>query len=365
MTGPDVRKVQETLNTQGYRLPSTGFFGKQTDEAVRKFQTVKGLVPDGIVGYRTRRNLGLDRKPVHPSGSGHSPQPDRSSSHPAGHPSNPAGPSIDPLGAAANFLRNLSDFTRRLGCDVADLLESARKARARERTAPKPVPSRSPSQAPAGKPSQAPTQAPAQTPGDDVLQDVQKMQVLEKGLKFIFKHETLKGVSNRLHHPTFDSGVTLGPGYDMTYRKPPKIVRDLTGIGVDPTIAQKIAEASGYTSDDAHNFVRDNKKLVNLTKEQEWQLLIEVVPEYEAIVKQNVKVKLYQHQFDALVCYAYNTGPKFTRVYKMLNKGNIAEAAMALRKPNTSGGKLVKNLDDRRKDEIALFVYKNYGPRRG
>jgi len=365
ITGPDVRELQETLNVQGYRLPLTGYFGRQTDEAVRKFQTVRGLVPDGIVGYRTRRALGLDRKPVHPKGSGHSPQPDKSSSHPAGHPSNPVGPPIDPLGSAASFLRNLNDLARRLGCDVADLLESARKARARDRVAPKPAPPRSPAKAPEGKPSQPPAQAPAEMPGDDRLQDVKGMRISKQGLRFVFTHESQKGVSNRLHWPKGKSGVTLGSGYDMRYRGKAEIIKDMTTIGLDPVTAKKIAEGSELSGTDALAFAKNNRELVNLTEQQEMQLLILKVPEYEDIVKSNIRVKLYQYQYDALVCFAYNVGPKPTTAYQQINKGKVADAMATMNKYVKSGGEIVKHLQERRKHEIALYLHKDYGRLRG
>jgi GH24 family phage-related lysozyme (muramidase) len=151
----------------------------------------------------------------------------------------------------------------------------------------------------------------------------------------------------------------------MKGRKPPEIERDMISIGLDPDTAKKVAEASELWGSDAEKFKIKNYKLVNLASEQEMKLLILKVPEYEDIVKLNVKVKLYQHQYDALVCYAYNAGGGHTRVYKLLNKGKLVEAMVAMRKPNTSGGKFVKNLDDRRKEEIALYMYKNYGRIRG
>jgi len=357
ITGPDVRELQETLNAQGYRLPLTGFFGRQTDEAVRKFQAVRGLVPDGIVGYRTRRALGLDRKPVHPSGSGHSPQPDKGSSHPAGHPSHPVGPPIDPLGNAASFLRNLSDLARRLGCDVVDLLESARKARARERTAPKPAPSRPPAKAPEGKPSQPP----AQTPGDDRLQDVKGMHLSKKGKQFIFTHESQASVSNHLHWPRGASGVTLGPGYDMKKRSKSEIRTDMMAIGLDALTSTKISEGSELTGAKADDFANDNYSLVNLTEKQEMKLLDWISPKYERKVKEYIRIPLKQSQFDALVSFAYNPGYEFGTVMELVNNGKIAVAMAEIKKRVKSKGNIVKSLVSRRNYEVNLYLYGDYG----
>jgi peptidoglycan hydrolase-like protein with peptidoglycan-binding domain len=53
MTGGEVKMLQVGLNAKGYRLVSDGIFGPATDNAVRQFQTDRGLQVDGIVGPRT------------------------------------------------------------------------------------------------------------------------------------------------------------------------------------------------------------------------------------------------------------------------------------------------------------------------
>ena len=59
MTGPDVRAVQEGLNTRNpkNRLDPDGIFGPETDRAVRDYQRNNGLDPDGVVGPFTRASL--------------------------------------------------------------------------------------------------------------------------------------------------------------------------------------------------------------------------------------------------------------------------------------------------------------------
>ena len=54
MRGPAIIKLQETLNEIGYRVPSTGLFGKSTFYQVMRFQSDFGLIADGIVGARTK-----------------------------------------------------------------------------------------------------------------------------------------------------------------------------------------------------------------------------------------------------------------------------------------------------------------------
>jgi peptidoglycan hydrolase-like protein with peptidoglycan-binding domain len=52
--GEAVRNIQQELG-----IPADGIFGEQTERAVKRFQRLHDLVPDGIVGPLTRGALGL------------------------------------------------------------------------------------------------------------------------------------------------------------------------------------------------------------------------------------------------------------------------------------------------------------------
>ncbi|MFS0883327.1 peptidoglycan-binding domain-containing protein [Metabacillus niabensis] len=57
-TGSYVKAVQTTLECIGYDVGAIdGIFGKQTQSAVKAFQTKKGLTPDGVVGRQTYHYL--------------------------------------------------------------------------------------------------------------------------------------------------------------------------------------------------------------------------------------------------------------------------------------------------------------------
>ena len=58
--GETVRKVQEKLKALGYYNGSAdGVYGSMTEGAVRRFQSERGLTPDGVCGVRTLSALGL------------------------------------------------------------------------------------------------------------------------------------------------------------------------------------------------------------------------------------------------------------------------------------------------------------------
>ena len=51
--GSDVKKLQEQLNSNGYKLDVDGVFGPKTQDAVRDYQKKNNLTIDGIVGQET------------------------------------------------------------------------------------------------------------------------------------------------------------------------------------------------------------------------------------------------------------------------------------------------------------------------
>ena len=62
--GDGVSWVQSALNKLGYKLTVDGMFGSGTEEAVKQFQTSRGLSVDGIVGKDTINKIVEQLKPV-------------------------------------------------------------------------------------------------------------------------------------------------------------------------------------------------------------------------------------------------------------------------------------------------------------
>ena len=96
-------------------------------------------------------------------------------------------------------------------------------------------------------------------------------------------------------------------------------------------------------------------------------LLAEDLIEFEDAVNFLVKVPLEQHQFDALVSFAFNVGPDIdadsiaeglgdSTLLKKLNAGNYMGAADEFPKWNKAKGKVLAGLVKRRAAERAMFL---------
>lgn len=97
----------------------------------------------------------------------------------------------------------------------------------------------------------------------------------------------------------------------------------------------------------------------NITQKQADDLLLNLLPEYEKTVLNNIKVPLNQNKFDALVSFCWNCGSSKT-LFSMINSGhsdmNIVNWWVS--HYITGGGKELPGLIKRRKEEAVLFVKK-------
>lgn len=88
------------------------------------------------------------------------------------------------------------------------------------------------------------------------------------------------------------------------------------------------------------------------------QLLVSDVRAFEEAVNRAVKVLLEQHEFDALVCFAFNVGARAFRdstLVKVLNEGRKSDVPAQLMRWTKAGGKELKGLVRRRRAEAALW----------
>ena len=91
------------------------------------------------------------------------------------------------------------------------------------------------------------------------------------------------------------------------------------------------------------------------------ELLVKDVVRFERAVKRFISVPLRQCEFDALISATYNLGPGWlqrSQVRQKINRGDKKGAMESLLKYNKGGGVVLRGLDKRRKDEVALFMRK-------
>lgn len=94
------------------------------------------------------------------------------------------------------------------------------------------------------------------------------------------------------HHPSDNSGVTIGRGYDMKSRTAKQIIRELTRAGVSEEVAERFSECAGKSSEDADELVgRLRAEGVGITYEQERNLFDQTYAWYF----QNVKEVTQRH----------------------------------------------------------------------
>jgi len=93
-----------------------------------------------------------------------------------------------------------------------------------------------------------------------------------------------------------------------------------------------------------------------ISKAEALDIKAKILPNYEKIVNNKIKVKLNQNQFDSLVSHTYNTGGSDT-LFKLINnnapKSDIKNWFET--KYITAGGKVLNGLKRRRKAESDLY----------
>lgn len=148
------------------------------------------------------------------------------------------------------------------------------------------------------------------------------MSLSEKGLWFIERHEGYSGTAygDSAGNPTIGYGHLIREGEDFS-----------TGITKD--------EASALLAQDVEMAV--------------------------GAVNANLKVKIWQNEFDALVDFTYNLGEKNLANSALLSNINAGQAVTAsdFTDYNHAGSRIVPGLTTRRTDEFILFSKGDYGGR--
>ena len=108
----------------------------------------------------------------------------------------------------------------------------------------------------------------------------------------------------------------------------------------------------------------DRQKWGTISKARGLELLRDDAATAEKAVRDRVKVKLKQHQFDALVSFTYNVGTGAfggSTLLRKLNEGNYASVPPELMRWVNAGGVPVQGLVNRRREEGAMWSQGKYG----
>ena len=151
--------------------------------------------------------------------------------------------------------------------------------------------------------------------------------------KFTFEQEVGPG-SEKLHHPTKTSGVTVGAGYDMKEKSPDQIISELTSVGIAENIASRLAGAAGLSGKEATKFVKDNTDIA-LTTDQQKQLFGLSFSQALKRTDRDLQTmgydpnQLSDRKLNLLADYTYNVGSitKFPKFVKALVENDFDTAA--------------------------------------
>jgi len=106
-----------------------------------------------------------------------------------------------------------------------------------------------------------------------------------------------------------------------------------------------------------NTFYKDGSKIKlgdKITQQQAEELLMDLLPQFEAIVNKNIKIDLTQYQFDALVSFVWNCGKSET-LFRLVNSKSKDLKQWWQTHYTTGGGKVLQGLVNRRKEEAELF----------
>tara|TARA_R110000823_G_scaffold225648_1_gene353383 strand:+ start:496 stop:951 length:456 start_codon:yes stop_codon:yes gene_type:complete len=99
------------------------------------------------------------------------------------------------------------------------------------------------------------------------------------------------------------------------------------------------------------------------TKDEAESMLADDLVEFEDYVNQQVTVELTPSQFDALVAFTFNLGPKNlaeSTLLRLLNLEKYNEIPAQFKRWNKAGGKVLDGLIRRREAESLLFEGKEW-----
>ena len=91
-----------------------------------------------------------------------------------------------------------------------------------------------------------------------------------------------------------------------------------------------------------------------ITKQRAEELMLNLLPKYEATVNKNIKRPLKQNEFDALVSFCWNCGSSET-LFRLINENSPETVNWWKTHYIKAGGKVLNGLVKRRAEEADLY----------
>jgi lysozyme len=135
------------------------------------------------------------------------------------------------------------------------------------------------------------------------------------------------------------------------------LIRHFEGCRLDAYLCPAGVWTIGY------GHTRNVKQGDVIDQEQAEAFIIEDLEEFEGYVGKLVEIGLKQNEFDALVSWTFNLGPKNLEESTLLNRinyGLLCDVPTQIKRWNRAGGKVLQGLVKRRKAEALLWEGKDW-----
>lgn len=118
-------------------------------------------------------------------------------------------------------------------------------------------------------------------------------------------------------------------------------------------------DVAGYATIGYGHLIKGGEVFTTITEEEAEDILRADLVKAETCVTNAVKTPVSQAEFDALVSFTFNVGCQAFRnstLLRMVNRGEMDEAAEQFLRWNRAGGRVVKGLTNRRIAEREHFL---------
>lgn len=133
-----------------------------------------------------------------------------------------------------------------------------------------------------------------------------------------------------------------------------ELIKKHEGVRLEP-----YQDVAGLWTIGIGHLIKPGEEFTSISEEEAEDILRKDLEKAEKCVINGVKTPLSQSEFDALVSFVFNVGCQAFRnstLLRLVNRGEMDDAAEQFARWNRAGGKAVKGLTNRRLAERELFL---------